>query len=79
MENLKKPKNQKTKKLPTSNAVKSQSPILEMVPQMLFCSCLIKGDAQRRTKLYTHAQKKLHQVSQVQTQYSFSKFFSLQV
>jgi hypothetical protein len=28
-----------------------------MVPHMLFCSCLIKGDAQSRTKLHTHAQK----------------------
>jgi hypothetical protein len=42
IENLKK---QKTQKPPSSNAVKFQFPILEMVPQMLFCSCLIKGDA----------------------------------
>jgi hypothetical protein len=27
--------------------------VLEMVPQMLFCSCLIKGDAYSRTKLHT--------------------------
>jgi hypothetical protein len=39
--------NEKLKKSPSSNAILvfiPQPPILEMVPQMLFCSCLIKGE-----------------------------------
>jgi hypothetical protein len=47
-----------------------QPPILEMVSQKKFYHCLIKGEKK---------QKKPHKVSQVQMQYSFSKFFSMQV
>jgi hypothetical protein len=51
LKKTKKTKNQKSSKLKCNEVsvliiwVPSHSPILEMVPQMLFCSCLIKGDA----------------------------------
>jgi hypothetical protein len=40
---------------------------------------LLSHQRENKTKLYKTKQKKHHKVSQVQMQYSFSKFFSMQV
>jgi hypothetical protein len=56
-----------------------QPPILEMVPQMLFCSVSSKGKNKIEQNCTKQQQQKPHKVSQVQMQYSFSKFFSMLV
>jgi hypothetical protein len=58
-----------------------QPSVLEMVSQKLFYHCFIKGKPKliKQNKTAQNNNKKPHKVSQVQMQYSFSTFFSMQV